>query len=152
MFQTMAKLTPLYQLLCIAGAVGMSTFCMVKYFKNKSVVSVNYRQFHDTPSDVYPSISLCFGPPFKNTNNTEDAKIAEMMKGQRKLNQSLLENVTYEDMTLKLDVDKIDYYIFENELNSKSKCTHSGSDCFKTIGNAGTKCFTHDIRFEGQSK
>ena len=146
----MAKLEILYQVLCIAAAVGMTTFCIVKYVKNESVVSVNHREFHQTPTDVYPSISICFGQPFMKTNNTEDAKVENMMKGLKKWNQSLLENVTYEDMTIKLDANEIKYVILEYGPKSKIICQQS--DCFKTIGDARKKCFTHDIKFEGHSK
>ena len=139
----------LYQLLCITAALGMTTFCIVKYLKNKSVVSVNYKQFQDPPTDVYPSISICFRKPFIKTNNTEDAKVEEMMKGERKFNKSLMENVTYDDMTVKLDVNQIEYYKLDNDLNSKINCTQS--DCFKTIGDANMKCYTHDIKSEGNS-
>ena len=144
----MMKVKILYQLLCIVATLGMTTLCILKYLKNESVVSV-----HDSPTDVYPSITLCFEGkktgPFVDTNNVEKVKISDMMKGLTKLNRSLLENATYDDMTIMLNVDKIDYVMLENDLKLKTQCTQS--DCFKTIGDVRIKCFTHDINIEGQS-
>ena len=70
-------LTLSVQLFCIIGAVGMTAFCIHKYIKNESVVSISYRRFHSTPEDIYPSISICFKNgqtgPFVDVNNISDA-------------------------------------------------------------------------------
>ena len=48
-----------FLLLCIAGAIRMTAFCIKKYLDDTSVVSIdNNRRFHDNPDYVYPSISI----------------------------------------------------------------------------------------------
>ena len=138
----------LYQIFCIAGAVGMSLFCVLKYLKNESVVSVSYKVFHDTPDDVYPSISICFYTlnqygPFVNTSGINKQDIARMMKGEKEYNQSLFENITYEDMTMKLSV--LVYMYIEEITVDIVKC--DDFKCFKTYGDGIKKCFSHDIKY-----
>ena len=135
--------------MCIAGAVGMTLFCVFKYFKNESIVSVSYKVFHDTPDDVYPSISICLGNkkfgPFVDTNNISAEDISDMMKGLTKYNQSLLKNITYEDMTIRLPVERLEYLRIEEDLTFKEPCVDS--KCFNPSGDGRVKCFTHDLIF-----
>ena len=138
-----------YKILCIAGAVGMTSFCVFKYFKNESVVSVSYKVFHDTPDDVYPSISICLRAtnvgPFVDTNDISREDISDMMRGLTKYNQSLLMNITYEDMTIKLPVERLTYVTLGKDMAYTKPCV--GSNCFVTYGDGWMKCFTHDIKF-----
>ena len=138
-----------YQILCIVGAVGMTSFCVFKYFKNESIVSVSYKVFHYTPDDVYPSISICLGNkkfgPFVDTNNISAEDISDMMKGRTKYNQSLLKNITYEDMTIRLPVERLEYLRIEEDLTFKEPCVDS--KCFNPSGDGRVKCFTHDLIF-----
>ena len=101
----MNKLNILFQIVCIAGAVGMSLFCVLKYLKNESVVSVSYKLFQETPEDVYPSISICLIftdklGPFVDTNNISRKDIAHMMTGQNNYTKRSFEEITYENMTM----------------------------------------------------
>ena len=81
-FPRMKLLEHAFQLLCIAGAVGMTAYCIHKYLDDASLVSINSRRFHDNPGDVYPSISIClYGGLFLDTNNVEGSDIAKMVKG-----------------------------------------------------------------------
>ena len=127
----------------------MTLFCVFKYFKNESVVSVSYKVFHDTPDDVYPSISICLRAtkvgPFVDTNDISREDISDMMRGLTKYNQSLLMNITYEDMTIKLPVERLTYVTLGKDMTYTKPCV--GSNCFVTYGDGGMKCFTHDIQF-----
>ena len=139
----------LFHTLCIIGAIGMTLFCVFKYFKNESVVSVSYKVFHDTPDDVYPSISICLRAtkvgPFVDTNDISREDISDMMRGLTKYNQSLLMNITYEDMTIKLPVERLTYVTLGKDMTYTKPCV--GSNCFVTYGDGWMKCFTHDIKF-----
>ena len=144
----------LFHTLCIIGAIGMTLFCVFKYFKNESVVSVSYKVFHDTPDDVYPSISICLRAtnvgPFVDTNDISREDISDMMRGLTKYNQSLLMNITYEDMTIKLPVERLTYVTLGKDMAYTKPCV--GSNCFVTYGDGWMKCFTHDIQFfEGKT-
>ena len=131
----------------------MTSLCLHKYFKNDSVVSVSYKRFHDTPDDVYPSISLCFqslrSGPFMDTDDIKKNDIRNMMTGITAFNQSLLGNLTYEDITIKLEIKASWYKILSSNL-VQIPC--AGSECFKTYGDGRIKCFTHDISFEKNLK
>ena len=46
---------------CIVGAVFMTVFLVYQYTLDEDVSSINFKHFHDTVQNVYPSITLCFG-------------------------------------------------------------------------------------------
>ena len=127
----------------------MTSLCVVKYFKNDSVVSLSYQVFQVTPEDVYPSISICFRNPsfgpFVDTNNIKRETIAKMMKGQTKYEKNIFENITYEDMTISMTVEKIFYILLRENSNYAVQC--DDSKCFKSYGDGKVKCFTHDINY-----
>ena len=146
----MNKLNILFQLLCIAGAVGMTLFCVLKYLSNESVVSVSLRVFHDAPDDVYPSISICFlhndkYGPFVDTNGLIREDIAKMMTGRIKYNKSHFKNISYENMTMLLPLEKMTYMILRKD--SGHRIMPLNYKHFKTYGDGKLKCFTHDVEF-----
>ena len=126
----------------------MTSYCIYKYLKNESVVSVSHKIFHDTPDDVYPSISICFqslSGPFVDTRDIKKNDIAEMMNGSTTFNQSLLDNLTYNDITLKLEIENFMFQILPRTWRQEP-CNNSG--CFTTFGDGWVKCFTHDIKYK----
>ena len=50
-----------FVLSCIVGAVFMTVYLVYQYTLDKDVSSINFKHFHDTVQNVYPSITLCFG-------------------------------------------------------------------------------------------
>ena len=136
-----------YQILCIAATIGMTSYCIHKYFKNESVVSVNTKEFHDSPNDIYPSISLCFRPNeklFVDTKDMNRTEMIKMMKGNKEFNGSLFQNTTYEDITIQLQSGSIKYTTSTNRKEFRKVCSMPG--CFNIIGDGKMKCFTHDIK------
>ena len=139
-----------FQLLCIAGAIGMTAFCIYKYLDDASVVSMKSRRFHDTPDDVYPSISIClYNGLFVDTNNAKGSDIEKMLKGLTEFNKSFFDNITYEDMTTTLQIEELFYETFQGKTNRMS-CKNS--ECFMIYGDRILKCFTHDIKFNKENK
>ena len=146
----MKLLEHVFQLLCIAGAIGMTVFCIHKYLDDASVVSTNSRRFHDTPDDVYPSISICLhGELFVDTNNAKGSDIEKMVKGSKGFNESFFENITYDDMTTSLKIFALYYTTFQGKL-IRAPCKKSR--CFKKYGDGTLKCLTHDIVFDKEKK
>ena len=146
----MKLLEHIFQLLCIAGAFGMTALCIHKYLDDGSVVSINNRRFHDTPGDVYPSISICLRDGvFVDTNNVTGSDIEKMVKGLGKFNETFFENITYEDMTTTLQIEELFYTTFQGE---QIQVPCENSKCFKMYGDGGRKCFTHDIKFDKENK
>ena len=119
----------------------MTSFCVYKYFKNVSVVSVSYKVFHGTPDDVYPSISFCFqserNGPFVDILDIKKNDIASMMQGRTTFNQSLLGNSSYEDITIKLEIRRCVYVVLP-EGSGRVQCAKS----LRTYGDGVIKCFT----------
>ena len=50
----------MFRFLCLASTGVFFIKGALKYFKNDSSSLVNYRTFHDTKRDIYPTISICF--------------------------------------------------------------------------------------------
>ena len=116
-FPRMKLLEHAFQLLCIAGAVGMTAYFIHKYLDDASVVSINSRRFHDTPDDVYPSISICLQDGlFVDTNNVKGSDIAKMVEGLTKLNENFFENITYDDMTTTLQIEALSFQTFQGTI------------------------------------
>ena len=126
----------------------MTSLCVYKYLKNEIVVSVSYKMFHDTPEDIYPSISICFEfehhktGPFKDTNDIKKYDISNIMKGMAKFNQSLVGNLIYEDMTIKLEIKK-SFYLMLSNIRFTVPCAYS--ECLKIYGDRMIKCFTYRV-------
>ena len=95
----MKKLHLLYQILCVSAALGMTSYCTIRYLRNDSVVAVNYKEFHATPKDVYPSFTICFVNrefgPFVDSHGIEKSEVSEIMRGRRQFNTSLLKTFHY---------------------------------------------------------
>ena len=146
----MKLLKNIFQLLCIAGALGMTSFCIYKYLDDGSLVSINSRRFHDTPDDVYPSISIClYRGLFVDTNNVNGSDIEKKMNGLTEFNETFFENITYEDMTTTLQIEALVYEPFQGK-KIQIKCQNS--KCFKIYGDGLLKCFTYDVKFNGEKK
>ena len=72
-------------------------------------VLYHYKVFHDTPEDVYPSISIWFqshSGPFVDTEDIKKSDIANMLNGRTAFNKRILGNLTYKDITMQLEVEK----------------------------------------------
>ena len=95
----------------------MTAFCIHKYLDDASLVSINSRRFHDTPDDVYPSISIClYGGLFVDTNNVTGSDIAKMVMGSTEFNASFFENITYDDMTTTLQIEALSFQTFQGTI------------------------------------
>ena len=83
--------------------------------------------------------------PFVDTNDIRKKEIYDTMRGLTHHNQSLLMNITYDDMTIRLPVEKWEYLTKEEDFSYKKPSVDS--TCFETYGDGDLKCFTHDIEF-----
>ena len=109
----MNKFEKVFQIFCIAGAVGMTAYSVMKYTRNESVVTIYYKEFHATPEDVYPSITLCF----VNTNKSEIARLRNRLKNFEKS-----QSMTYDNLTMKMQDfgTYVKYRVFQKELSIKA--------------------------------
>ena len=129
----------------------MTAFCIHKYLDDASVVSIDKRRFHDTPDDVYPSISICLVRDglFVDTNNVSGNEIKKMVNGLTEYNEKFFKNITYEDITTTLEIEELFYKTFQGE-SIRIPCEKS--KCFKIYGDGFWKCFTYDIKFDKENR
>ena len=90
----------------------MTTYSVMKYIRNESVVSLHHKEFHATPQDVYPSTTVCFS----NTNKTE---VTRLMTKLEEFEKNL--NVTYNNITMNMEdfSTSIYYRVHQKELLNK---------------------------------
>ena len=50
-----------YDCICLISTLLLVGYSIFVYAKNYDISRVNYKEFHSTMKDIYPSISLCFG-------------------------------------------------------------------------------------------
>ena len=100
----------IYLVACLIASIGMICFCLIKFIKNDSIVSVDYRQFHTTAVDIYPSITICFSSldvaphvgPFVDFGGVKKLQIAKMIRGRIWMNP-IIKNSTYDDFTINIE-------------------------------------------------
>ena len=63
---------------CIVGAILMTAWLVYKYTLDEDFSSINFKYYHNSEKEVYPSISMCFA---------EDGKVS-MSKKIKGLNTS----------------------------------------------------------------
>ena len=54
----------IYHGFCIIIAIGLTAYCLNQYILDPDVSSITLRKFHESPDDIYPSITLCDKDPF----------------------------------------------------------------------------------------
>ena len=57
----------LFHCLCMVATIVMVSWCSIEYFLDHDFVEIKFRKFHETPDDVYPSITICDKSPFDST-------------------------------------------------------------------------------------
>ena len=102
-----------FQILCLVATGWLIYIDSLKFFKNEDRSLVEYRTFHDTKKDIYPSISICFyGPGIydcKKLNETYGVEHAEeymkFLKGD--VWEDRMVGVKYDEVTLDVE-DRIE--------------------------------------------
>ena len=54
-----------FNLSCVIGTIVMFFSCIGTYILDRDVSLVNYKKFNSNKDSIYPSVSLCFGNPYK---------------------------------------------------------------------------------------
>ena len=101
-------LTFAFHLMCIFSTAGLLFYCSYKYIQNKSTSLVDYRVYHQSEKDIYPSLSLCFqGMEIYDAHKLNEIygikeikEYVEFLQG-RVWKEDLLD-VTYDDVTINL--------------------------------------------------
>ena len=101
-----------YQVLLILATLGLTIYCIHKYSLDQNLSVVDFKKFHNSEEDLYPSLSLCF------TDSISKEKLAESYGGRKKsiYTSYLLGYVSDSDWIKKyLDIDYNDVAINADE-------------------------------------
>ena len=49
----------IFRIICILAALRLTIKGVSKYLKNEDLAQVDYRKFHESPKDMYPTITIC---------------------------------------------------------------------------------------------
>ena len=51
--------------ICLLCTLGLTIMCIYEFNLNNDIAQINYKTFHESSDDIYPSITLCIKNPFK---------------------------------------------------------------------------------------
>ena len=54
----------IYHALCLIVTISLVLWCIHDYCLDRDVTEILLRAYHDTPDDIYPSITVCYKEPF----------------------------------------------------------------------------------------
>ena len=164
-----------FHILCLVATGYLFRHESLKYFRNEDSSLVDYRTFHETERDIYPSISICFygmgiykSQKLNETYGIEDAtEYVKFLMGDI-WNDDMLE-IKFDDVTFDIEdrvneisvmgADGIQDYLYKwvkhNEgTNDTAKRLESSSNVAHTFPlrttyrHAAGKCFSLDLSVE----
>ena len=99
----------IFTVFCIVITTTMAGFWLYKFSLNEDLCTLDYKYYHESKDDVYPSISICFKNPFKSTvsNGTEEGYehlVKNYLSGKLKIKTSY-------DVTGNLTFDLTEYLV-----------------------------------------
>ena len=93
-----------FKLLCLAATIGTVSWCIYLYLLDEDVTLVDFKNFHDSILDIYPTISICLTVPYNETklqkygNHIKGFSYSEFLGG-RFWNDTMA-NIPYDDVAL----------------------------------------------------
>ena len=49
----------IFNFLCIVAAVVLTSYCIYIYWLDEDLVQIYFKEYHETPDDIYPSLTYC---------------------------------------------------------------------------------------------
>ena len=152
-----------FHLLCIVLTVSLLSYCSVKFSWNESTSMVDFRSYHESEKDIYPSISLCFnnmenphGIYKTDTLNqtygiTDPSRYIELLEGDN-WDTSLL-HIDYDKVTMSLEDYIESISILANTHNGPAvynwKANSNNIFPFRTtFRHSRAKCFSFDFSLD----
>lgn len=73
-------------LFCIVGAMLMTVWLVYQYTLDKDVSSIDFKNYHNSDKELYPSITMCFGESdkfslFKTTQGFNNSAYVNFLSG-----------------------------------------------------------------------
>ena len=152
----------IYTSCCLLASMMMIFVCLMKFRMNESTVSMQYKQFHATKEDSYPSFTICFSSvdvppwlgPFVDFNGLPGANIAKMVRGHKDMNPEI-KKAEYDDFTINIQ-DILKLFLIKDNLGNTSTIFNSekmkNKVPFIVHGDAFIKCFSHNIEYKKETQ
>ena len=55
----------IYHIACLCVALSLIMWCIYEYSLDNDVTEIQTRNYHDSPDDIYPSLTVCYKNPYK---------------------------------------------------------------------------------------
>ena len=165
-----------FHFMCVILTASLLFYCSYKYIQNESTSLVDYRVYHQSEKDIYPSLSLCFqgmgiynATRLNKTYGIQDTKeYFEFLEGRVWKEEFL--DITYDDVTINLKeyIENIHLtvnsyftdpvYTWKNDNSNESldiEYEYKNASSFESsytfpfyvsFRQASTKCYTFDFR------
>ena len=98
----------LFHAMCMIFTISLTAYCFYQYALNEDIAKVDYKEFHSTEEDIYPSISFCFDHPFdqfkidKLTNRLNASILSQLFAGEKDLYDNVVD-LKYDEVTFDLN-------------------------------------------------
>ena len=104
-----------YNIICVVAAVYMSVVCLESYILDEDVCLVDFKEFHNQPEDVYPSISIIiFNPFYHGKKSVDEFGYMQFLEGKIDWNDDFGE-IDYNEVTINLSDHLIDYRVWYDD-------------------------------------
>ena len=154
----------LFRLLCSAATIGTVSWCIYLYLLDEDVTLVDFKTFHDTILDFYPSTSICLTVPYNDTklqkygNHVKGFSYSEFLGG--KFWSDTMANIPYDEVALNPKDHFLSYRLMLRNgsiysgnfgKNDNANSTPKWPLPFVSFTTFNTRCFGFDAPFiEGQ--
>ena len=138
----------LFKFSCILMTIILISWCAYKYLLDDDVTLINFKPFHDTDNDIYPSVMLCFYNPFVvkqfnkygpeiNSTSKNAFKATVLREAYKRFLQGghrseQMAQIHYEDVTLDINKYFLGYHVRYS--NGSSKTYNARNKCEPTDG------------------
>ena len=102
-----------YTFLCVAGTLVISGFWAYQFSLDESLFSIEFKEYHKKPEDIFPFVSLCFSNSLlpATENGSRHFKQKEMVKYLKKEGHFLNISSAYEETTFNLHDYVKEYFL-----------------------------------------
>ena len=156
-------LVTVFNILCFVAAFVMTYRCLVTYLRDDDVCIIDFKSFHQTADNVYPSISICISNIFveeklKNYDSSLNiSAYTHFLNGNLWMDK--MANVDYDNISINLRdfvkgirVIPQDEKVFRNQNTTQEVIHHDSTSIYVSFRASLAKCFTFDTPFNEKMK
>ena len=148
-----------YNFLCLAATIAMASWCLYQYSLDEDVTLIDFKSFHASADDIYPTVLMCFYNPYVDIYLDNYGKKINVTAYkyflQGKLSSKEMINIDYEKVTLDINDYFLGYEIMytNNTIITYDKFGLNEENAgwklpYAYFNSPYAKCFTLDIPFE----